>query len=161
MKKTAYIVIALVVLVGLSFPAARFFSDGPIGMLPGGPFKSGEMLPTPKDWSFAKSVEVIELETHGYSRTVWVVVDNRKRAYIPASQSFPPLKKWHKEVLKDPKATVRIEGKRYPVTLEFIPPKHPDYSNAIGYLVDKYRGNVPTSNENADPAFLFKLNPRR
>ena len=109
-------VIAL--LVAVLFVAARFH-DGPLGLVPGGALVAGEIVAAPVgDWGFATDVDTIELQLDGESssRTTWILV-NSTRAFIPASLSFPPGKRWHKSADQNGAAWVRIAGRRYPVTL--------------------------------------------
>jgi len=112
------IVLVLVAFVALVFVVARFH-DGPLGPIPGGALTSGEVVSTPvSDWSFAKDEAEIELqlETQSRSRTVWILV-HEGQAYVPCSLGFPPGKNWYKSAVEDGRATLRIAGKRYPVTL--------------------------------------------
>lgn len=106
------------VVIGLVFVGARLH-DGPLGPIPGGSLASGELVTRPvDDWSFAADVQEIELQlaSQSRSRTTWIVV-HEGRAYVPASTQFPPGKTWHRSALEDGRATLRIAGKRYPVTL--------------------------------------------
>jgi hypothetical protein len=115
------LVMLVVVLIVLVFVGARFH-DGPIGPIPGGPLASGELVTQPvADWSFAKDVQEIELQlaSQSKSRTTWVIVHEGK-AYVPAATEYPPGKTWHRAALEDGRATLRIAGKRYPVTLAKI-----------------------------------------
>ena len=56
--------------------------DGPVEFVPwftistGGPFRSGQLLPSPKDWTFLKNREEIEMETLnlGTTKTIWTMV---------------------------------------------------------------------------------------
>jgi hypothetical protein len=112
------IVAFVALVVALAFVGARFH-DGPFGPIPGGPLASGEIVTRPvDDWSFATDVPEIELQLAAQtrSRTTWIVV-HEGRAYVPASTQFPPGKTWHRTALEDGRATLRIAGKRYPVTL--------------------------------------------
>lgn len=114
----ARIVIALVALIAFVYFGARFH-DGPLGPIPGGPLAAGEAVSGPiADWSFAKDTGEIELQldSQRQSRTVWFFVLDGK-AYVPCSLSTPPGKTWHKLAVADGRATLRIDGKRYPVTL--------------------------------------------
>ncbi|HKA16073.1 MAG TPA: hypothetical protein VKH41_13710 [Myxococcota bacterium] len=108
----------LVALIALVFFGARFH-DGPLGPIPGGPLVSGEEVIQPVgDWTFAKDTGEIELQlaSQQRSRTVWFfVLDGR--AYVPCSLGFPPGKSWNRHAAADGRATLRIDGKRYPVTL--------------------------------------------
>jgi hypothetical protein len=112
------ILVAIVAGIALLFLAARFH-DGPLGPLPGGTLASGAEVTEPvADWSFAKDVGEIELQlaSQSRSRTTWILVFDGQ-AYVPCSLAFPPGKSWHKEAAADGRAVLRIEGKRYPVTL--------------------------------------------
>ncbi|HVH16926.1 MAG TPA: DUF2255 family protein [Myxococcota bacterium] len=112
------IAFAVIVLLALVFVGARFH-DGPLGPIPGGALVSGEVVGQPVvDWSFARDIPEVELQlaTENGSRTVWMLVDEG-RAYVPCALGFPPGKRWYKEAVKDGRATLRVEGRRYPVTL--------------------------------------------
>ena len=149
----------LVVLTGILIFGARF-ADGPIALLPGGPFESGEMRPTPEDWGFATAMPEIEFESGGRSRTAWIVVDGVD-AFIPASPAFPPGKRWHKDALTDPAAVVRIDGVRYPVTLARVTPESPRFTQVLTKLAEKY--SALPGGKDADPAeaaWLFELRER-
>jgi len=114
-------VIALVVVVGLLFAVARL-GDGPIGVIPGGPLEAGNLVREPvQSWEFAREIETIEmqLEQDDISRTTWIVVDSGE-AYIPTSLDFPPGKDWYQRAEQDGDAILRIEGRRYPVTLDRV-----------------------------------------
>ncbi len=113
------IVAALLLLVAGVFFAARFH-DGPLALIPGGSLSSGELVSSPvPDWSFAESVETIELQLveDDTSRTTWILVSDG-RGFIPCSLGFPPGKSWHLRADQDGRAIIRILGKRYPVTLK-------------------------------------------
>jgi hypothetical protein len=110
----------LVLALGIAALAlvARFL-DGPIGPFPGGPLRAGPLVTEPvADWSFAAAEQEIELQLDAQdtSRTTWILV-HEGRAYVPASTEYPPGKTWHRAALADGRATARIAGQRYPVTL--------------------------------------------
>ena len=112
------IVAGLVVLVAVLFLGARLH-DGPLGPIPGGPLEAGALASEPVgDWSFAKDIGEIELQlvSQSRSRTTWILV-NEGQAYVPCSLGFPPGKSWYEAAAKDGRAILRIDGKRYPVTL--------------------------------------------
>jgi len=137
----------LIVLIGLAigvtFGVARVH-DGPIGLIPGGPLADGELVTHPvSDWEFAESIETIELQLEGddTSRTTWILVHNG-RAYVPCSLGFPPGKNWHLRADRDGNATVRIEGKRYPVVMKRI--EDPSVESTLASIVEtKYAGGPP------------------
>lgn len=112
------LLVALVLGIAALAFVARFL-DGPVGPLPGGALRGGALVSEPVgDWSFAASEEEVELQLDSQttSRTTWIVV-HEGRAYVPAATGFPPGKTWHRAALADGRATLRIAGKRYPVTL--------------------------------------------
>jgi hypothetical protein len=118
MKWIAYLVLGLVVAIAALFGAARLH-DGPLEIIPGGAFESGEIVKAPvTDWSFVRDVPTVELQLEGEdtSRTVWILADGAN-AYIPASLGFPPLKSWHKRADRNGAAWIRVDGKRYPITM--------------------------------------------
>jgi hypothetical protein len=118
LKLLGKIVLVIAALVGLLFAAARLH-DGPLALIPGGPLSAGNLVATPvTDWSFADPLETIEMQLIGddTSRTTWILV-TEGRAFIPCSLGFPPGKSWHLRADVDGRALLRIEGKRYPVTL--------------------------------------------
>ncbi|MCR9279404.1 MAG: hypothetical protein NXH85_15715 [Pseudomonadaceae bacterium] len=113
------LIVLVAVLLGVTAFVARFM-DGPLIMLPGGPLTSGEMVTDADvDWAQFKDVQEVELESDGRSRITWILVKD-DTAYIPASLAFPPGKTWHEQILIDPVAMLRINGKRYPVTLKRV-----------------------------------------
>jgi hypothetical protein len=119
LRVIAFVLGALIALGVVAFFAPRFVHDGPLGMIPGGPLRGGELYEFPvSDWSFAADVSEIELqlESQRISRTTWILV-RAGAAYVPCSLGFPPGKSWYHAAQRDGRAIVRIDGKRYPVTL--------------------------------------------
>jgi len=111
--------VAVVVIVVAGVFAGARLHDGPLGPIPGGSLRSGDTVTAPvADWSFAADVAEIELQlaSQSKSRTTWILVRDG-RAYVPAAVAYPPGKTWHHAALEDGRATLRIAGKRYPVTL--------------------------------------------
>lgn len=154
LKWILYAAASLVIFIGALVIIARFL-DGPLAMIPGGLLEAGEMRPVPADWSFVSSVEEIELQTDGRSRTTWVVaVDGQ--AYIPASLLFPPWKTWHKKALNMPEAVVRIKGIRYAVNLKSISRSDPAYMKVRDRVTEKY-GGLPGTPDPDKPPLVFKL----
>jgi hypothetical protein len=113
----------LLVAAGALMAAARF-SDGPIGLFLGGPFRSGELVTGPEpDWAFAAELATVELQlvTPPRSRTTHVLV-HRGQLYIPSGIiSVGPFvylgqvfwKQWPYQALSDPRVVLRIGGKLY------------------------------------------------
>jgi len=150
------LVVVLFVLVAALFLGARLH-DGPLGPIPGGALASGDWVdPASPDWSFAKDVAEIELQLEGQStsRTTWILVRDGS-AWIPCSLSFPPGKTWYQRVASDGRAVLRIDGKRYAVTLsQDADPTLPDF--ALAEVTRKY-GRPPPSEGGV---LLFRVEPR-
>jgi len=151
------VVIALIILVTAVIEIAKFH-DGPLGMIPGGPLEAGEMVvQAPADWNFAKDVQEIEMQlaNEKTSRTTWILVKDGV-AYIPCSLKFPPGKRWHKAADVNGDAIVRIDGKRYPVTLTRV--KDDALATEVGKVaVAKYPA-AARSGEGG--AWFFQIAPR-
>jgi hypothetical protein len=132
-------------LAALGFFAPRFVHDGPLGPIPGGPLRSGELFDLPvSDWSFATDVAEIELQlaSERVSRTTWILVRDGG-AFVPCSLGFPPGKNWYRAAQVDGRALLRIDGRRYPVTLTRDDDASlPDFARAE--VTRKY-GRVPPS----------------
>jgi hypothetical protein len=121
------------------------FHDGPVGPLPGGPLEAGPVEPSPvTDWNFAQAEDTIELQllSQQRSRTTWILVRDGE-AFIPCAIGFPPGKTWHEHAMQDGRAMLRIEGKRYPVTLQRV--EDPALSAALAERAkEKYKRVPPT-----------------
>ena len=116
-----YLIIFIALAIGGVAIGARF-NDGPIAIFPGGPLIAGETVDTPiDDWSFVADIQEIEMQLMAQetSRITWVVV-YEKKAYIPVSLSFPPGKSWHKVADENGAALLRVDGKKYPISLSRV-----------------------------------------
>jgi hypothetical protein len=81
------VLLFLFVVVGALLLGARF-SDGPIAIIAGGPFTSGELASGPEpDWSFVHDVGEVEFQLLDppRSRTTWIL-DHEGKAYIPCGE---------------------------------------------------------------------------
>jgi len=128
--------------LALLFVGARFH-DGPLGPIPGGPLVAGELVREPiEDWSFAKDVQEIELQldSERRSRTVWLLV-LENQAFVPCSLGFPPGKSWYRQAALDGRATLRIEGRRHPVTLTRV--EDPALGEALRTEAGRKYGRLP------------------
>ena len=68
-------VISIAVLLG-----SMRFHDGPLAILSGGPFTTGELRSAPNDWGFLKDRATIEFQTMDpeQSRTVWLATFDQR-----------------------------------------------------------------------------------
>ena len=149
--------VLVLVAAGAGVALAARFHDGPIALFPGGPLKSGELVEDPNvDWSFAAPIREMELESDGRSRTTWLLVDGGQ-LYVPASVKFPPFKNWHRRALQDPRATVRIGGKRYRRKLRRV--WDPEQRRKLLEIAAKKYPVPPATGP--DDIWLFRLAPPR
>ena len=149
--------VLVLVAAGAGVALAARFHDGPIALFPGGPLRSGDLVEDPNvDWSFAAPIREMELESDGRSRTTWLLVDGGQ-LYVPASVKFPPFKNWHLRALQDPRATVRIGGKRY--RLELQPLRDPEQRRKLLEIAAKKYPVPPATGP--DDIWLFRLAPPR
>lgn len=101
------------------------FHDGPLEILSGGPFRSGELTPAPASWDFLKDRQQIEFQTldPASSRTVWLgTVDGRLflvSGYM--NTGYGGLwKQWPHYLENDDRVILRVDGKLYQQRLERI-----------------------------------------
>jgi len=157
--------VAVVVLAALVVFVAGRFSDGPMGFFSGGAFESGVVVAPPASWDFATDADVIQMQLlePARSRTVWVVVDEGA-AYIPCGiPNFTLWKKWPHEALADGRAEIRLEGKRYPVTLVKSEGREL-FERLLKKVGEKYDALPGTPEEvgevEEDSVWFFRLDPR-
>ena len=98
--------------------ASACFTDGPVGMFPGGAFADeSQPCPVGTQWrAFAGELES-ELEVRPKrprSVTTWNLV-HEDAFYVPAD-FITPLKFWPEQVLADPRVRVRIAGQVFACT---------------------------------------------
>ncbi|HBZ69523.1 MAG TPA: hypothetical protein DEP35_07245 [Deltaproteobacteria bacterium] len=147
-------VVGLLVVVAFG---ARFH-DGPVGLFPGGPLEAGALEGSPvTDWSFAQTENTIELQllSQQRSRTTWILVHDGA-AFIPCAIGFPPGKTWHQHAVQDGRAVLRIEGRRYPVTLQRI--EDPELAAALAAIVKEKYGRSPPTGEGV---WYFRVTSRQ
>jgi hypothetical protein len=151
----------LVVLVSLvlTIVSARFH-DGPLGIIAGGPLRSGELLPSKGvDWSFADPVREIELQLVDppRSRTVWVVVREGQLYVACGFLKVPLWKQWPHQALKDGRAVARILGKRY--EFQAVRVEDPNVHASVTTLVAQKYGLRREGPAGPDNTWVFRLDP--
>ena len=154
--------------MGLFYTYMRLH-DGPVEFVPwftisvGGPFRSGELLASPDDWTFLKDREEIEMETLnlGTSKTIWIsVVDGRM--FIASGRRNTWIgqiwKQWPQRVAEDDRIILRVDDKLYEQRLQPIT-QGPDVITAMTESARKYgRGGVPQSDSIArEYVWLFEV----
>lgn len=159
------VLLGVLVVAGV-FVAARF-SDGPMEIIAGGPFSSGELVTgTEPDWSFAKDVDTVafQLLEPARSRTTWIV-EHEGRIFIPCGYMDTTWgrlwKRWPVQAMDQPDAILRINGKLYERTLvritegSILPP-------VLAELGRKYvGGDVSVAGVTSGSLWIFELAPRK
>jgi hypothetical protein len=107
------VLLSVIVLIG-----ARF-ADGPIAIIAGGPFTSGELISGPEpDWSFVHDIREVEFQLvdPARSRTTWIL-EHEGKIYIPCGYMTTAWgkiwKQWPIEALADGRSILRIGDKLY------------------------------------------------
>jgi hypothetical protein len=157
----------LVVVIGGLLVGARF-ADGPIAIIAGGPFKSGELVSGAEpDWSFVRDVREVEFQllAPARSRTTWILYHDGK-AYIPSGYMTTwwgkIWKRWPLEAEKDPRILLRIGNALYERQLVRIR-EGPNVAPLLAELSRKYAPGreIPMDAVTSGYLWLFELAPRR
>lgn len=131
--------------IGLFLFSMRY-TDGPIAILTGGPFASGDPATSPVDWNFLQGRDTIEFQTlePARSRTVWLAV-HQGRLFIVSGYMNTGYgriwKQWPHYLEDDDRIIVRIDGQLYEQRLHRIT-SGPDIIPVLQILVDKYGGGA-------------------
>ena len=159
--------VLVVVLVVAGFLIGARFADGPLAIIAGGAFTTGDPYTgTEPDWTFAKDIDTIEFQSLEpvRSRTTWSMT-HEGRIFIPCGYMTTTWgriwKQWPIEAEKDGRVIARIEGKLYDRTLvritegEILEP-------ILAELGRKYAGGEPMPLEAVTSGYLwiFEMAPR-
>ncbi|MFK7863155.1 MAG: hypothetical protein AB8B95_02905 [Pseudohongiellaceae bacterium] len=151
LKSIAIVVSAGLLITGLFLIAMRF-SDGPLEIISGGPFKTGELTSAPASWSHLKERQTIEFQTLDprTSRTVWVATHNGRLFIVSGymNTNYAAVwKQWPHYLEDDNRIILRIDGKLYEQKLNRIM-DDPAVIPVLNELSRKYLGGTAiTSNE--------------
>jgi hypothetical protein len=124
LKWFGIIVGVLVLAIALLLFGMRFH-DGPLEILSGGPFKTGELATAPADWSFLTERSTLEFQTMdpAQSRTVWLAVHDRRLFLVSGymTTGYGAIwKQWPHYIENDDRIILRIDGKLYQQRLQRI-----------------------------------------
>jgi hypothetical protein len=157
----AVVLLIVVVLVG-----ARF-ADGPLAIIAGGPFTSGELVSGPEpDWSFAHDIGEVEFQLvePPRSRTTWIL-EHDGRIFIPSGYMTSwwgkIWKQWPLEAERDGRAILRIGDDLYERELVRIE-SGPEIAPLLAELSRKYTGGagIPPEAVTSGYLWIFELAPR-
>ena len=159
------IFVALVLIFVLLVFVARF-GDGPTAILPGGPLVAGELYTGPEpDWSFAQDIPVMEFQLlePPESRTIWLqVVDGKLYAVSGYMNSTigKLWKHWPMQAEKDPRAVIRIDGKRYERKIVRLGADHPALEGITSEAERKYGAPLRAEMAASGDAWFYAFEPR-
>lgn len=119
-------------------------ADGPVGILAGGPLRSGEPAALADlDWAALDSLHDLELEIvgEGRSRTLWFSV-HEGVPYVACDLDCVGgrLKRWPQQIERDDRIVLRIDGKRIEGRLVHVPHGTPEYDVVRAGRLRKFSG---------------------
>jgi hypothetical protein len=159
--------VVVLVLVAAGLLIGARFADGPLGIVAGGPFRTGELQRGPEpDWSFVRDRQTIEFQSLAppRSRTTWVLF-HEGRVFIPCgymTTSFGRIwKKWPLEAERDGRVILRIDRKLYERSVVRIQ-DGAILEPVLAELSRKYtREPVPLAAVTSGYLWIFEVTPRR
>ena len=159
--------LALLVLAIVVVLVAARFADGPVAIVAGGAFTSGELVTGAEpNWSFVRGIQEVEFQLVDppRSRTTWIL-EHGGKAYIPCGYMTSwwgrIWKRWPIEVEEDDRAILRIGDKLYERRLVRIE-EGPMLDPLLAQLSQKYLGGIeiPADGVSSGSLWLFELAPR-
>jgi hypothetical protein len=138
--------------------------DGPIEILSGGPFQTGELVPASDDWSFLTDHATLEMQTMAppRSRTMWLAVYDTRLFVISGymnSRVGKIWKLWPHQVKENNLAIVRADGRLY--ELQLIRYKEGKFIGGVLELFNqKYGQSLSTDSIDNSSTWLFELTAR-
>jgi hypothetical protein len=159
------ILIGTVVFTIVLFFVYMRFHDGPMEIIAGGAFQTGELVQGPEpDWSFIKDRPTIEFQLFDpeTSRTLWVAVDDNKLYLISGymKTGFGKIwKQWPHYAERDNRALLRVDGKIYERKLVRLSGN--DFSDRIaGEFNRKYNAGLTKKEIDSNSAWFYELAPK-
>ena len=164
-KWVGYFLGLIVALVLGALVLARF-ADGPLEIIAGGPFKTGEVATGEPDWGFAKDYATVEFQLLDpeASRTTWIAVHDG-RVFIPSGYMTTwwgkIWKQWPLQAEQDGRAILRVDGKLYDRQLVRVM-GGPEVEPVMAELGRKYAAGAAFPRDAFDSGYLwiFELVPR-
>ena len=155
--------VAVIVLVVLAFFVVTRFTDGPMGIITGGAFSSGEVVSEEPDWRYVKDYDIVEFQLldPARSRTTWIV-EHDGRIFIPSGYMLSSVgkiwKQWPLQAEKDGRAILRVDAKLYPRQLVRIN-DDPVLPAVLAELSRKYANGaqIPVSEVSRGSLWIFEL----
>ncbi len=167
MLRVVGVLLGVLILAIAALVLGARFADGPVAIVAGGPFTSGELVTgSEPDWSFVRDVREVEFQLLDppRSRTTWIL-DHEGKAYIPCGYMTTwwgkIWKRWPHEAEKDPRILLRIGNELYERKLVRIE-EGPEVAPLLAQLSRKYaRGReIPAEAVTSGYLWLYELAPR-
>ena len=120
------------------------WADGPVGVLAGGPLRSGELMDFAElDWETLDAFHALELEivSAGRSRTLWFSV-HEGVPYVACDLDCVggQLTRWPQQIERDDRVRIRIDDKRVEARLVHVPHGSAEYATVRAGRARKYSG---------------------
>ena len=155
--------VAGIVVVVLAFFVVTRFTDGPMGIITGGAFSSGEVVSEEPDWRYLKDYDIVEFQLldPARSRTTWIV-EHDGRIFIPSGYMLSTVgkiwKQWPLQAEKDGRAILRVDAKLYPRQLVRIK-DDPVLPAVLAELSRKYANGaqIPVGEVSRGSLWIFEL----
>lgn len=135
------------------------FGDGPIGPIPGGPFRASAEDPSSLDRALAAKADTIEIEVgkdHPLTRTTWVVAEDGT-LYVPAGGAA--YKTWPKQAEADGAMRIRLDGHVFALKATRVtdPALH---AKLLEAAAAKYHLTGDPNGAMAQGTWFFRLDPQ-
>lgn len=155
-------ILFIIFAVSALFYVARS-QDGPMEIIAGGPFTTGEAVSSVSDWHFLDENMTIELQTMLplRSRTMWLVVVSN-RPFVLSSYMTSRIgkiwKQWPHRLEEDNRALIRADGKIYALNLQrrieddIIP-------EVLARFNEKYKTDYDLDNVSSGSSWIYELTP--
>ena len=154
--------VAGIVVVVLAFFVVTRFTDGPMGIITGGAFSSGEVVSEEPDWRYVKDYDIVEFQLldPARSRTTWIVEHDGR---IHTKRIYAQYRRQNLEAMaaasgKDGRAILRVDAKLYPRQLVRIK-DDPVLPAVLAELSRKYANGaqIPVSEVSRGSLWIFEL----
>ncbi len=160
------LIIVVIVLAIIAFFVSMRFHDGPMEIIAGGAFTSGEMVSGPEpDWSFLRDQATVEFQLMDppRSRVIWLAVDDNRLFVISSymNTGFGKLwKHWPHHAELDNRALLRVDGKIYKRKLIRLTADQLSTS-VMDEFLRKYNQVIDAESIESGNTWLYELAPRK
>lgn len=156
-------IIVVVLLLAMVVAFAKRFHDGPVQILSGGPFTSGQPVSGVNNWAFLDEFATVELQTMNppSSRVMWLVVAGNRPYVLSAYMNtrFGKVwKRWPRRIHEDNRAIVRADAKLYHFWLQrtFAPAA---VAPVLKRFEEKYNVFITQEDIDLENTWLYELVP--